>query len=263
MGPPSGGLCAAIVRRYSAPASSTAAAWACWRQRRSSPTLGWNTAGCWLTRTSSNVPGDLSLRLNRCGRAQRWRLASRGTSPTEEAMSETSFPTPQPPSRKAARVPSPDGDEGRAGGAEGAPPEGPAPPGSLTWSTRGRSAFEGLRRASTVRSGPFTVSWVPAVPGQPPALGFAIGKKVGNAVVRNRLRRRLREAARQLVTLPPGTYLIRARPAAAALSFQEISAHLSRATSSLLALGRPMHHQRAATQERVASEPDPPVAEGQ
>jgi ribonuclease P protein component len=204
---------------------------------------------------------DLSLRFNRCGRAERWRLASRGTSPTEEAMSETSLSTPQPPSRKAARVPSPNGDEGRAGGAEGAPPEGPAPPGSLTWRTRGRSAFEGLRRASTVRSGPFTVSWVPAVPGQPPALAFAIGKRVGNAVVRNRLRRRLREAARHLVTLPPGTYLIRARPSAVALSFQEISAHLSRATSSLATSARPLPPQ-AVAQDRVTSVPGPPAAEG-
>ena len=69
--------------------------------------------------------------------------------------------------------------ETRAGRAvlKGAPPEGPAPPGSLTWRTRGRSAFEGLRRASTVRSGPFTLSWLPAVPGQPPALAFTIGKR--------------------------------------------------------------------------------------
>ena len=177
-------------------------------------------------------------------------------------MSETSFSTPQPPPREASRVPSPYGDEGRAGGAEGAPPEGPAPPGSLTWRTRGRSAFEGLRRASTVRSGPFTLSWLPAVPGQPPALAFAIGKRVGNAVVRNRLRRRLREAARRLVTLPPGTYLIRARPEAVALSFQEISSHLARAVSSLPISGRPAP-QQTTRQKRVSSEPDPPIAEGQ
>jgi ribonuclease P protein component len=177
-------------------------------------------------------------------------------------MSETSLPTPQPPSREAARVPSPNGDEGRAGGAEGAPPEGPAPPGSLTWRTRGRSVFEGLRRASTVRSGPFTVSWLPAVPGQPPALAFAIGKRVGNAVVRNRLRRRLREAARHLVALPPGTYLIRARPSAVALSFQEISAHLARATSSFPGSGRSAPRQPVA-KKPVASEPGPPVSEGQ
>jgi ribonuclease P protein component len=177
-------------------------------------------------------------------------------------MSETSFSTPQPPPREAARVPSPNGDEGRAGGAEGAPPEGPAPPGSLTWRTRGRSAFEELRRANSVRSGPFTVSWLPAVPGQPPALAFAIGKKVGNAVVRNRLRRRLREAARQAVTLPPGTYLIRARAGAVALSFQEITAHLSRVASSLAPSALPTPKQ-TATQKRVTSVTDPPLAEGQ
>ena len=130
--------------------------------------------------------------------------------------------------------------ETRAGRAvlKGAPPEGPAPPGSLTWRTRGRSAFEGLRRARTVRSGPFTVSWLPAPSDQPPALAFAIGKRVGNAVVRNRLRRRLREAARQLATLPRGTYLIRARPGAVALSFQEISAHLSRAVELPADIGK-------------------------
>ena len=170
----------------------------------------------------------------------------------------------QPHNRRrgeAARVPSPNGDESRAGGAEGAPPEGPAPPGSLTWRTRGRSAFERLRRATTVRSGRFTVSWLPALPDQPPALAFAIGKRVGNAVARNRLRRRLREAARQLVTLPPGAYLIRARPGAVALSFEEISAHLARAVSSLPISGRPMPEQ-AATQKQVTSETDPPVTEG-
>jgi ribonuclease P protein component len=56
---------------------------------------------------------------------------------------------------------------------------------------------------------------------------------VGNAVVRNRLRRRLREAARSLEVLPAGLYLVRAKPAAAALSFQEISDHLRQAVSLL------------------------------
>jgi ribonuclease P protein component len=86
----------------------------------------------------------------------------------------------------------------------------------------------------TARSGPFTVTWAQAtVPGEPPALAFAIGKRVGNAVVRNRLRRRLREAARQLEVLPAGYYLVRARPAAAALNFQEVSDHLRKAVSLL------------------------------
>lgn len=184
-----------------------------------------------------------------------------GYQSTEEAMSETSFSTTQPPSRETARVPSPDGDEGRAGSAKSAPPEGPAPPGSLTWRTRGRSSFEGLRRASTVRSGPLTVSWLPAQSAQPPALAFAIGKRVGNAVVRNRLRRRLREAARQLATLPGGTYLIRARPGAVTLSFQEISTHLSRAVGSLTSPERPTPQQPIA-QKKVTSERDPPATEG-
>jgi ribonuclease P protein component len=64
-------------------------------------------------------------------------------------------------------------------------------------------------------------------------LAFAIGKRAGNAVVRNRLRRRLREAARRLEVLPAGLYLVRAKPAAAALSFQEISDHLRQAVSLL------------------------------
>ena len=114
-------------------------------------------------------------------------------------MSETSFSTPQPPPRKAARVPSPHGDESRAGGAEGAPPEGPAPPGSLTWRTM-RAARPSRGFGTPARSAPAR-SRCPGSPhasAKPPALAFAIGKRVGNAVVRNRPRRRLREAARRL-----------------------------------------------------------------
>jgi ribonuclease P protein component len=148
-------------------------------------------------------------------------------------MSETSLPTPQPPARPDPRVPASHGYPGRAGGNQGAPLEGPEPPGSLTWRARGLSTFERLRRGATARSGPLTVSWAEAPAGGPPALAFAIGKKVGNAVVRNRLRRRLREAARRLEGLPAGLYLVRTRPSAAALSFQEISDHLREAVSLL------------------------------
>jgi len=149
-------------------------------------------------------------------------------------MSETSLPTPQPPARPDPRVPASHGYPGRAGGNQGAPLEGPEPPGSLTWRARGRSTFERLRRGTTVRSGPFTISWAEGPVGDPPALAFAIGKKVGNAVVRNRLRRRLREAARRLEVLPSGLYLVRARPAAAALDFREISDHLRQAVSLIM-----------------------------
>ncbi len=86
-----------------------------------------------------------------------------------------------------------------------------------------------MRGARTGRSGPISVSFVPAP--CPAAFAFAIGKRVGNAVVRNRLRRRLKELVRLRLDLPCGTYLVRARPEAANLEFEELAVHLRRATS--------------------------------
>lgn len=56
-------------------------------------------------------------------------------------------------------------------------------------------------------------------------MAYAIGRAVGPAVVRNRLRRRLRAAVRTS-SLPPGYYLIGARPTAADRSFEEVNVML-------------------------------------
>jgi ribonuclease P protein component len=74
---------------------------------------------------------------------------------------------------------------------------------------------------------------------------------VGNAVARNRLRRRLREAARRLEVLPAGLYLVRASPAAAALTFQEISDHLQHAVSLLASRQKTADLARASAGRRT------------
>lgn len=104
-----------------------------------------------------------------------------------------------------------------------------------------------MRGAATGRSGPITVSFVPGP--CPSALAFAIGKKVGNAVVRNRLRRRLKELLRQRLDLRCGTYLVRARPEAAALAFEELFADLQRATNRF-ASSTPPAGARSTNQDR-------------
>jgi ribonuclease P protein component len=52
-------------------------------------------------------------------------------------------------------------------------------------------------------------------------VAFAIGRAIGPAVVRNQIRRRLRVLLVE-TALPPGSYLIGARPAIAGRSFAEL-----------------------------------------
>jgi ribonuclease P protein component len=61
--------------------------------------------------------------------------------------------------------------------------------------------------------------------GQPPRVGFVVSKAVGNAVVRNRTKRRLRAImAGELSGIPAGVdVVVRAQPAAASVSFRELS----------------------------------------
>jgi ribonuclease P protein component len=104
--------------------------------------------------------------------------------------------------------------------------------GTALWRVTDAATFEALRRSGRrARAGALSLTWLPGPPGEPPRLAFAIGKVVGTAVVRNRLRRRLRSTFAELApSLPPGTYLVGARPAAATLDHGE----LRRTVSALL-----------------------------
>ena len=70
----------------------------------------------------------------------------------------------------------------------------------------------------------------------PAAVGFAVSKQVGGSVVRNRVKRRLRHAVRErLAGLPgDGRLVVRALPAAAAASYQELGADLDRCLERVL-----------------------------
>lgn len=67
-----------------------------------------------------------------------------------------------------------------------------------------------------------------------PRVGFAVSRAVGNAVVRNTVRRRLRHLVRdRLDVLPAGsTMLVRALPAAAARTYQELGSDLDAAIAA-------------------------------
>jgi ribonuclease P protein component len=159
-------------------------------------------------------------------------------------MREAYVPTEQPQASPSSRFPSPHVHQGGASHPFGASAQGsseavglrPAAlkPGTI-WAVRGRADFEGLRRSGhRVRRGPLTVKWLPCDPGAPPRVGYAIGRNLGPAVVRNRLRRRLRAVVRGVGgSLPPGAYLIGARPAAVDLSYEELKATVCSALGAL------------------------------
>ncbi len=67
-------------------------------------------------------------------------------------------------------------------------------------------------------------------PASPARVGLVVSKAVGNAVVRNTVKRRLRHAARARISLlPAGALLVvRAQPAAATASYEELAADLDR-----------------------------------
>jgi ribonuclease P protein component len=68
-----------------------------------------------------------------------------------------------------------------------------------------------------------------------PRVGFVVSKAVGPAVVRNLVKRRLRHLARERTdSLPPrGMLVVRALPAAADTSYDELARELDRCLSKL------------------------------
>ena len=76
---------------------------------------------------------------------------------------------------------------------------------------------------------------------RPVRVGFVVSKAVGNSVVRHRVVRRLRAGmATRLAPLTPGTDLVvRAQPAAAAASWQDLGAALDSALGTALRQGGP------------------------
>ncbi|TIC82795.1 ribonuclease P protein component [Nocardioides sp. GY 10127] len=111
-------------------------------------------------------------------------------------------------------------------------------PNRLTDSASFREAVRGGRRA-----GSRTVVvhlWCPDSPtvaDEDPRVGFVVSKAVGVAVVRNRVKRRLRHLAREQLSLLPGrcTLVVRALPAAAGASSEELAADLGRCLSRVTA----------------------------
>ena len=104
---------------------------------------------------------------------------------------------------------------------------------AVVWRVRDRATFASLRREGRrSRRGPLTVTYLPAEPGTPPRVAYAIGTTVGSAVARNRLRRRLR-ALVATAELAPGAYLIGAGPAASLLDEAGLRRVLSEAVVSV------------------------------
>jgi ribonuclease P protein component len=170
-------------------------------------------------------------------------------------MSEAHIPAEQSEACKKARLPEPYVDPGWAGHPQGAPGQRPRPAVRLIWRVDRRELFVALRSAPRARSGPLTVSCLPAAVsdgGQPPRVGFTVARRVGTAVTRNRLRRQLRSYVRaDLATLPAGTYLIRVHPTATECGYWQLGEHLERAIQRLPHGAR----NHAATNDGPASGP--------
>jgi ribonuclease P protein component len=94
-----------------------------------------------------------------------------------------------------------------------------------------RAAFVRLGRDGTrIRASSLWCTFSPDPTVTPPRVAFAIGRAVGPAVTRNRLRRRLRSILRDASSagrMPPGWYLIGARPTASELTYDQLRSEVT------------------------------------
>ncbi|MCW2797704.1 ribonuclease P protein component [Nocardioides sp.] len=87
-----------------------------------------------------------------------------------------------------------------------------------------------VRRGNRSGSRTLVVHLVPGTTPGPARVGFVVSRAVGNAVIRNRVKRRLRHLAREHVSSLPGSavLVVRALPAAALASYEELGGDLER-----------------------------------
>jgi ribonuclease P protein component len=109
----------------------------------------------------------------------------------------------------------------------------------LIWRVRERSSFRRLGDdGRRYRAGVLWCTYVADPTLTPPRVAFALGRTLGPAVTRNRLRRRLRVLLSS-AALPPGLYLIGARPVAIERSFDELAFDVSTLVDRLATPSRP------------------------
>jgi ribonuclease P protein component len=124
----------------------------------------------------------------------------------------------------------------------------------VIWRIRERRAFDRLgREGRRTRAGALWCTSLTDPTVTPPQVAYALGRAVGPAVVRNRIRRQLRAALRDR-ELPPGWYLIGARPTVASQSRAALMFDLERLLRSL---GAPTPTTATATQITAASSRGP------
>ena len=168
----------------------------------------------------------------------------------QEEHREAHVPAQQPSTRQEARLPTPDVDPRRSGGAALSSAQGPSQAVGLIWAVRDRRTFLELRRSGRrVRSGVLGVTHLPPpdLPGagaDPPRVAFAITRRFGPAVDRNRIRRRLRAAIAELAgrnpsPVAPGAYLLTVRPEALTRTSVQLTQDLEQAFDRLSTMSAP------------------------